>query len=235
VSARAGRGRCAHIHLCCYVLDARQQTSGGLEFAAPFLCVSSDGIAQVDPCAFQDFGLMFYDSSFPSKNALPPLTARLCVWFQALQLVREAKEAGVELSEVFYGALLQGYADAEDYSGVPHGIACGLLQLKILKIQHTTLGATAVWTHLNTTAGLEPDSVCYTSMIHACSKAGKAEKALMLLRQMQSNGLMPTEVCCLFVIAPPSSNPGGSCGALFVAFCAFPKAFLHHFRINFES
>jgi pentatricopeptide repeat protein len=90
---------------------------------------------------------------------------------QALQLVREAKDAGVELTEVFYGALLSGYAEADDL-----------------------VGATAVWEHMNTTAGLEPDTVLYTSMIHACAKGGKAEKALQLLSQMQKNGLMPTEV-----------------------------------------
>ncbi len=38
------------------------------------------------------------------------------------------------------------------------------------------------------------DTVLYTAMIHACGKAGQAERALALLEEMQSEGLVPTEV-----------------------------------------
>jgi pentatricopeptide repeat protein len=91
---------------------------------------------------------------------------------RALAMAQEAKEAGVMPNEVLYGALLSGYAQRGDFEG-----------------------ATAVWDFLRTSSDApRPDSVLYTAMIHACGKAGKAEKALQLLDEMKEEGLVPTEV-----------------------------------------
>lgn len=92
---------------------------------------------------------------------------------RALQVVARARAAGVSPDEVLYGALLTGFAARGDYEG-----------------------ADAVWTYLSTGASdaPRPDTVLYTSMIHACAQAGQAERALMLFRQMQEGGLVPTLV-----------------------------------------
>ena len=91
---------------------------------------------------------------------------------RALAVPEQAKAAGVAPTEVLYGALLSGFAQRGDYEG-----------------------AAAVWDFLRTTPNVpRPDSVLYTAMIHACGKAGKAEKALQLLEEMKQEGLVPTEV-----------------------------------------
>jgi pentatricopeptide repeat protein len=62
-------------------------------------------------------------------------------------------------------------------------------------VAQETQGAEAVWDYLRTTRGApKPDTVMYTAMMHACGKAGQAERALALLEEMQGEGLVPTEV-----------------------------------------
>ena len=91
---------------------------------------------------------------------------------KALAVIERAKDAGVEANEVIFGALLSGFAQIGDFDS-----------------------ANVVWTYLSTNeTAPELDTVLYTNMIHACGKAGRGEKALLLLEDMRADGLVPTEV-----------------------------------------
>ena len=91
---------------------------------------------------------------------------------RALATVQLAKEAGVAVNEVLYGALLSGFGQQGNFSA-----------------------AETVWAFLKTAEEAPPlDSVLYTAMIHACGRAGQGERALMLLSEMQEDGMVPSEV-----------------------------------------